>query len=112
MAIEGRDGVDQPALGVPGNSRGIANVMNGIARLVELNPLQAAWEEACAPLAGGDGLRITSAYAGHDDEARQVFRFAAQALVHPGPHRRPAIDGGAGIDKGMGGIVIDLLGYQ
>ena len=73
MAIEGSDGVNQPALGLGCCSLRVTDVMNRVACGIELHPLKTTGKETRPPLARGDGLRIAPTDAGHDDKARQIF---------------------------------------
>ena len=57
--------------------------MDGIAGGLELDALEVPGQEAAAPLAGGNRLRLAAADAGEHDEAGQVLAFAAEAVEHP-----------------------------
>ncbi|MFM1944912.1 MAG: hypothetical protein RI897_3894 [Verrucomicrobiota bacterium] len=85
------------------------DVVDGVAGAVEFDALVAAGEEAGGPLSGGDGLGVTSALAGEDDEAGEVLGFGAEAIGDPCAHGGAAADGGAGIHERVGGVMVDLF---
>ena len=96
-------------MGALADAIGVADVVDGVAFGLELDALEAAGEDAAAPLAGGDGLGAVFAGGGEDDEAGEVLGFGAEAVEQPGAHAGSALDDGAGVHEGVGGVVIDLL---
>ena len=108
-AVEALDFFDDLALGALADALGIADVVDGVAFGLELDALEAAGEDAAAPLAGGDGLGAVFAGGGEDDEAGEVLGFGAEAVEEPGAHAGAALDDGAGVHEGVGGVMIDLL---
>lgn len=85
--------------------------MDGGTFGADLDALEAAGEEAAAPLAGGDGLGGAAGAGGDgDDEAGEVLGFGTEPVGHPRAHRGAAGDLGTGVHEHVGGIVIDGLG--
>ena len=60
--------------------------MYGFADGLKLDALKFAGEETAVPLAGGEGLGVTSAFGGEYNEAGEVFVFAAEAIEQPRAH--------------------------
>ena len=74
LFVEIADGADDIVLEVAGVAWRVAEVEDGVAFAAEVDALEAAGEEACGPLAGGDGLVLAAlAEGGEDDEAGEVF---------------------------------------
>ncbi len=109
VGVELLDGLDELLLLLWGEAFGVVDIMDGVTGAIELDALEAAGEEAGGPLAGGDGLGVTSALAGEDHEAGEVLGFGAEAVGDPSAHGGAAADGGACIHERVGGVMVDLF---
>ena len=111
-AVETLDLLDDLSLRALADTVRIADVVHRVALRLELDSLEPAREHAAAPLTRGDGLLAILAGRSQDDEAGEVLRFGAEAVLQPRPHARAALDDGAGVHEGVGSVVVDLLGLH
>ena len=88
---------------------GIRQVQHRILAAAELHALVLGRQEAAAPEAGVERL-IDLAGRDEHDERRQVLVVAAEPVVNPRAHARPAGDLRAGLEEGDRGVVVDRLG--
>ncbi len=110
-AVQRVDGGDGLALHLVGDSGRIANVEHRVADGVQFHALKLTGQQACRPLAGGDGLHLPAASRREEhDEPRQIFRVRAEAVENPRAHTGTARDDRPRIHDGVGRVVIDLLG--
>ena len=82
VLIEFLDRLDDSLVATSAGTPAASDVVNRVAAGVELDALEAAGQEAAAPLARGDGLiGHAAADAGEDDEAGQVVgsRYRARS---------------------------------
>jgi hypothetical protein len=111
VAAFNRDRGDDVRLLIGRHAGRAAEVEDGVPFRAQLHALEAAGQEAAAPLPRRDRLRRPS-LAGlvEHDEAGQVLRLASQAVRDPSAHARPAGDLRAGVHEHVGRIVVDRLG--
>ena len=112
VAVEFLDRFDEGSLLSEIDSARTADIVDRVARRAELNALVAARQEAGSPLTRRNRLRVAAADTRQHNEAGQVVGLAAQAVVDPRTHARPAVDRRAGIHERVSRVVINLLGQH
>ena len=90
---------------------GVAEVQHGVLAGAELHALVLRRQEAAAPQAGVERL-VDLARRDEHDERRQVLVVAAEAVVQPRAHARPAGDLRAGLEERDRRVVVDRLGVH
>ena len=105
--VELLHGIDHIALAAGIHAAGAAHVHHGIAGGPQLDALKLARQKSAMPHARGNRLWTPPGMRAKHHEPRQILRLAAEPVLDPRPHARPAADGGAGVHQGVGGIVVD-----
>jgi len=111
QAVEGVDRADVRGLPAAVHAGRVGEVVHRLRAAMELHALESAGQETAAPLARGHRLRGTARSGrDHHHEARQVLRLAAEPVVDPRAHARPAGDLGTRVHEHMRRVVVDRLG--
>ena len=103
------DTIQHGATNVTGDTRGIREIEDGVARTAELHSLVLGGEETTSPEAIIKGLGLTTPLGNHDDVTRQVAIGTSQTPAEPSSHRWLPGLLNAGVDGSNGWVMVNCL---